>query len=387
MQRADIVVLNDMHPDEFPGAASIAYSHAKYLSRQFSVSFWHTTSLPRKISRDQNLEVRAIHINRHLSNLFSRHMAARLLAEFISPVLLLKLTILLLSKRPKIVWVNQIGYRIPRTVSIVFVLLRIKAVQTFHDFGIISPRKLYPQNISENGKIKLSERKVINSLYTLRRFLLKSLVNYNFQNICISELQSKIYQSAGVANIKIIPNGIEICGCLGKTTISKRQNEVLFAGRSTGKGFARICQIVKNNPNWKLVIAGERDLQITAEKFLPLSQFEYLGFLTPPKLFSRIHRVEFVSVLSDCFDVYPTIALEGMVHNSKVLATETTGIARFLSIHGGGVLLDGTSTQIDLDSLYTACLDKSIVSSSLMSIDLSVKAYSSMFLSTIVPTN
>jgi glycosyltransferase involved in cell wall biosynthesis len=386
MPRADIVVLNDMHPDEFPGAASIAYSHAKYLSRQFTVSFWHTTSSSRNVSRDQNLEVRAIHINQHLDKLFRSHMATRLLSEFTSPLLFLQITVLLVSNRPKIVWVNQIGYRIPRTISVVFLLLRIKVVQTFHDFGILSPRKLYPQNVSGDGKIELSKRKLINSLYAFRRFLLTSVVNQNFQNICISELQSRIYQSVGVTNIKIIPNGIENCDCLGRANTSERQNEVLFAGRSTGKGFARICQIVKNNPNWKLVVAGGQDLEITVKEFLTLSQFEYLGFLSPSTLFNRIHRVKFVSVVSDCFDVYPTVALEGLVHNSKLLTTETTGIAKFLKTHGGGVLLDANSTNLDLDSLYDNCLDISSHSLSLTSIELSVQAYTSLFLSTMVPT-
>ena len=386
MQRADIVVLNDMHPDEFPGAASIAYSHAQHLSMTFRVSFWHTTLNSSAVTKDALLEIRSFHRNGFFEALIRKYMATRLISEFTSLIMLLKLTVNFARKRPKLVWINQIGNRIPRTVSLVLFFLRIKVVQTFHDFSVISPRKLYPQNVTKLGRITLSGKMGVNALYAIRRFLLKSLVNWNYQNVCISEIQSDIYKSIGVRNTTIIPNGIKTCDCSKNTSSFTKENKVLFAGRSTGKGFTRICRIIKNNPNWTLMAAGEKDLEVTAKEFLSSSQFEYLGFLSPSILFSFIHRVKFVSVLSECFDVYPTIALEGLAHNSRVLTTQTTGVAKFLMIHGGGVLLDSSSTLLNLDDLYSTCLEKSSQVNSLIAIDTSVQMYASIFLSAKVPT-
>ncbi len=375
-----------MHPDEFPGAASVAYSHAKYLSSRFSVAFWHTTLLPSGITNDERLQVRAFHLSSFVDKFIRRHNSVRLLNEFSAPSLFFRLTLLLIRERPKLVWMNQIGVRIPRTISLVLFLLRIKVIQTFHDFGVISPRKLYPQNISTDGEIKLSKIKFLNYIYFLRRLMTVAFTHQNFKNICISELQANIYGEAGVKNVEIVANGIGHCECSGKVTSIKKRNEVLFAGRSTGKGFEQICRIVKNNPDWKLLAAGQIDLATSAREFLTPAQFEYLGFLKPIEIFNCIHRVKFVSVLSECFDVYPTIGLEGLMHNSKILATNTTGIARFLTMHGGGVLVDASDTSIDLTSLFEACIDINEDSTALISIENSTLAYESIFRMAMQPT-
>ena len=386
MQRADIVVLNDMHPDEFPGAASIAYSHAKYLSTTFSVSFWHTTLKSGGVAKDMLLEVRSFHRNAFLDKIIRRYMATRLLSEFTSLILLFKLTGLFIRKRPKLVWINQVGVRFPRTICLVLGLLKIKSVQTFHDFGVISPRKLYPWNISNRRKIILSENRIINAIYSIRRFLLIYMVNKNHKNICISELQASIYRKAGVDKIDVISNGIEICSCSDEIVKVEKRNEVLFAGRSTGKGFKRICRIIRSNPGWTLLAAGEKNLEETAKEILNDSQFVYLGFLKSKEISQYIHRVKFVAVISECYDVYPTVALEGLMHNSRVLATNSTGVASLLEKFGGGVLLDDASSDIKLSELHNTCSNQEIFPLSMISIESSGAEYKLAFLLTVDPT-
>ena len=387
MPRLDIVVLNDMNPHEFPGAASIAYSHAKYLSAHISVSFWHTTLNPSSITTDENLEVRAISINNFMAKITSINMFTRLVNEFTAPLLLFKLTIFLISNRPKLIWLNQIGVRIPRTIAIVLFVLRIKVVQTFHDFGVISPRKLYPQNISHDGKIQLSKNKLINSIYSLRRMILIIFTRINFKNICISDLQADIYRRVGVTNLDVAPNGIGRCKCLERNLSNNPLNQVLFAGRSTGKGFEKICQIVKHNPGWKLIAAGESDLAVSAKLHLAESQFKYLGFLKPNELFKYIHQVKFVSVLSECFDVYPTIALEGLMHRSKILASDTIGTTKLFNIHGGGVIVESSNTDIDLGALYNVCNYINDDAINLISIDSTAQYYESIFRRSLFPAS
>jgi len=387
MPRIDIVVLNDMHPGEFPGAASIAYSHAKFLSARNSVSFWHTTLTQSNVSTDEDLEVRAIGVNNYIAKISSLNMFTRLVNEFTAPVLLFKISTLLILNRPKIVWLNQIGVRIPRTIAIVLLLLRIRVVQTFHDFGIISPRKLYPLNISSKGNIELSRNRIINSIYYIRRKVLIFFTNFNIKNICISDLQADIYRSVRVTKIEIAPNGIARCKCLKKNHSMIRPNEVLFAGRSTGKGFDQICRIINNNPDWKLLAAGDGDLADSAKSYLSEIQFEYLGFLKPEKLFKYIHQVKFVSVLSECFDVYPTIALEGFMHDSKILATPTIGTTKLLDINGGGIIIDSSNTDVDLDYLFASCnyINKDAIDQ--ISLDFTAQYYESIFHRSLFPAS
>ena len=244
---------------------------------------------------------------------------------------------------------------------------------------MISPRKLYPKNILKNDVINLSDKRIINGIYSLRRFILIFLANRNYQNICISDLQASIYNAVGVENINIIPNGIESCSCPEQIVKVNKQNEILFAGRSTGKGFERICRVVGNNPDWKLLIAGYDDLAVTARKYLLESQFEFLGFLTPVDLFIHIHRAKLVSVISECYDVYPTIALEALIHNSKVLTTESTGVADLLKAIGYGVVVDSSDIFLDLHMLFNVCREESEYPLSQISLSESGEKYSSFF--------
>ena len=38
-----------------------------------------------------------------------------------------------------------------------------------------------------------------------------------------------------------------------------------------------------------------------------------------------IHKIDVVAVLSECFDVFPTITLEALAHGKLVITTSTTG--------------------------------------------------------------
>jgi hypothetical protein len=52
-----------------------------------------------------------------------------------------------------------------------------------------------------------------------------------------------------------------------------------------------------------------------------------LGQLTSSSLHSYIHSVKFVAVLSQCYDNFPTIGLEAIVHGALPVTTNITGIS------------------------------------------------------------
>ena len=351
MKSADVVVLNDMHPADFPGAATIAFNHAKYVSENLNVEFWHTSNTRTAPYASQRLRIRSFYRSTRVDEFVRRYMGTRILNEFFPSLILFKILISLFILRPKVVWVHQIGVRIPRTITLFLKFLGIKSLHTYHDFGVISPRKLYPSNITENNSALLSTNRLINFFYLVRLRCLVKIANMNFQNICISQFQLDIYKAFGVRNVIQIPNGIDICTCKLDKSFEKIPNTVFFAGRTTGKGFERICQLVKMDASWKLTAAGGLDLKEIGLKYLGNDQFTYLGFLEPNELFKQIHKSELVSVLSECFDVYPTIALEAFMHNSIPITSLSTGIVQLVEKSGCGIILDDAKEQLTLEQL------------------------------------
>jgi hypothetical protein len=62
-----------------------------------------------------------------------------------------------------------------------------------------------------------------------------------------------------------------------------------------------------------------------AREELPDSQFEYYGRCSSDQVAALIHKVGFVAVLSDCFDVYPSILLESVSHGALPITYPSVG--------------------------------------------------------------
>jgi glycosyltransferase involved in cell wall biosynthesis len=380
MKNMDVVVLNDMHPSDYPGAASIALNHANYLAGDLSVEFWHTSTRRFPKYSDQKIKIRSFYRIRLIDTFLRKSMVTRIATEFFPSFLLIKIFLALLIIRPKIVWVNQIGIRIPRIIFAFLYIFDIRTVQTFHDFTVVSPRKLYPFNLVKPGVAILSNNKLINEFYSIRRSCIVKLVNLNKNNICISQMQADILRQFGIKKITIIPNGIEKCECKYDLELSINSKTVLFAGRVMGKGYERICKVLRDNPTWTLRAAGNYELNEIGRRLLDAKQFEYLGFLGPDDLFREVHKVDFVSVISECFDVYPTIALEAFMHGSTPISSGTTGIAQLINQSGCGIILNDSDEDINLDRLKIEVSQQPIFSTESISLKTSGNMYKSIIL-------
>lgn len=354
MRRCEIIVLNDLHPNEAPGAATIALNFASEISKFYLTEFWHITLSKSYREKIGNITIRGFRQNAILENFRKRNQLVNLVYEFFSPFILIKLVLNLAILRPKVVWINQIGNRIPRIIVIALWLLRIETLQTFHDFTIIAPRKLYPENV-KSTYFQLSENYLFDFIYHLRMVLLVFSTKLNRHNICISQLQKELYEQAGVRNLTVIANGIFPCSCINLLYPEEsKEMYILFAGRSMGKGFSQLCKLVDSNPEWKLLIAGDKNLEVYAKQFLNSSRFEYLGFLNSRKLFEVMHKCTFVAILSECFDVYPTVALEGLMHGCSILISKTTGITDLMQYSKKIQIVDINYQKIDLTALSLA---------------------------------
>jgi glycosyltransferase involved in cell wall biosynthesis len=243
---------------------------------------------------------------------------------------------------PEVIWVHQIGWRIPITSLLMFRALRIPVLFTIHDYTFLRFRKLYPQDFKDipgnDGNIEsqliafhrslkplnLKLNSKPNFWQKMTRFIISSSSNI----VYLSDLQSAIYKSEGYPTGTIVNNTVRPCTCefIG-TKLSKWNNElhVLFAGRLIGKGLERLVDSFSSPYELHLHLAGGTELLDFAKASLPSNQFTFHGLLDEKELYELIHTVDVTAVASACFDVFPTITLESLAHGTPVISTPTTG--------------------------------------------------------------
>ena len=182
----------------------------------------------------------------------------------------------------------------------------------------------------EGGELETPRLRTSNLLssvaVTLRFKLLRSLAMMNSRNIVVGPQQERIFSLFGLKKTALLPNITSHCACpvLQESKVSG-ELRILFAGRPAGKGLGSISRLVQNTPHAHLDLAGDTDLLNYLPFDFPKSKFTFLGRLEHSELLAAIHNYDFVSVLSECFDVYPSILIEALEHSSRVLCTSTVG--------------------------------------------------------------
>lgn len=147
-----LVVLNDLHPEEAAGAASIAMRLTEIARQKHQVEFWCSwiNGKPNSLDSDSKLmnfdESDAKKRDRFITKVYKE------LFDFKS---LLWIYMEIRRFRPDLIWVHQVGNRFPKTVILLFKILGIKVVVTSHDFGGILPRKLFPQDLVPSKQMEL----------------------------------------------------------------------------------------------------------------------------------------------------------------------------------------------------------------------------------------
>jgi len=200
----------------------------------------------------------------------------------------------------------------------------LRKLLTIHDLTAISNYKITPEFlnkiISESGIKKISRNL---RLSYVKKCLEKST------NISIGRINTEILRSFEFKIDNVIENRIEPCTHTSRSNRTDRS--VLFAGRSYMKGLPQIAQAVAADKRWKLILAGDLQLKEEALLYCPEEQVIYLGRLRREELLEKMHDINLVSVCSQYFDNYPTLALEALVHNSVPFTTNITGVASMLS--------------------------------------------------------
>jgi hypothetical protein len=338
-----IVVLNDLHPSQQGGAASIALQNARFLATENQVEYWCTSTGGRELPVEASLKLRIFRYGR-FKKLFQENLRfAKMYFEFFDLRITFRCLTEVVRFKPDLVWVHQIGNGLPKSITFAFRILRIPTVQTFHDYSLLVPGKLFPSHFGwsnsevdmlvskmESGELKTPRLQTSNLLSSvaikLRFKLLRKLAMLNSRNILVGPQQERIFSLFGLENTTLLPNITSNCICpdLQESKVSG-DLRILFAGRPAGKGLGKISRLVQNTPRAHLDLAGDMDLLNYLPFDFPESKFTFLGRLEHSELLGAIHNYDYVSVLSECFDVYPSILIEALEHSSRVLCTSTVG--------------------------------------------------------------
>lgn len=363
--RVDFVVLNDLHPEEYPGAATIAFEIAQKLSECFLTEYWCATSkgYSGPGTKSKYLKIIKIRYRKRAIAIFYKFNLTKLFHELFNPVAYIWFVTKLLKTRPRILWMHQIGGVFPWFIVWFAKALKVTTVLTLHDFTLVYPGKVYPKDVGTESfeiddycnttrvKEAINESqgtsRVFKRFFRIRRCLLRRTINKVDLVIAISELQSNILIGFGFKKLKIINNGVLPCNCKAtkEVRIKNSKPKILFAGRAIGKGLERISYAVAKTKCTVLVLAGPPELVTIASRVLPRSRIEYLGQLTRNNMFREIHKVQAVAVLSDCLDVFPTMTLEALAHGALVLTTPNTGNSFYSRFTSQAISISSSKTE------------------------------------------
>lgn len=237
------------------------------------------------------------------------------------------------SFKPDVIWFHNINNEWSWSILLLG-FHGAKKFITFHDLTAISRLKVEPKiyRQSENIYWKRNFMQRVRNSYI--RFTLR-----NVTAVAIGVGVGAILQENRIRVDATIPNTVEPCN--HENLMHPRiNNSVLFAGRENLKGLAQIARAVAIEEDWILYLAGDPDLLEKASFFCPIDRIRYLGKMDHKDLLKWIHNVEYVAVLSQYFDNFPTIALEAIVHGAIPLTTSATGVSSIVRQVGEQFVLE-----------------------------------------------
>ena len=340
-----LVVLSDLNPAKFPGAASIAFGLAQEAKKEHDVEFWCADSKGGQSSDPDEVANRI----REISDNRIQKMEGNLLQRFYFEILGFRECYWLYRQikafQPTHVWIHQIGSRFPKSIIPLLKFLKIPVVVTIHDFSLIFNRKLYPADINfsdDQTSLSLIERMNVGFylsaqkderrlLLNIRRKIVLFFYSFADQIICISGLQASVLKKIGLKVNGVLPNGTKKCNCKFDSRFGDSKFNILFAGRPNAKGLELLLEATKRNTDAHLHLAGGLRLVELAQEILENDRFTYHGLLNADEIAKLLHQVQLVSVLSQCFDVYPTITIEALSHKIPVITTNLTGNSNLVS--------------------------------------------------------
>jgi len=237
------------------------------------------------------------------------------------------------SFKPDVIWLHNINNEWSWSIALLG-FPGAKKFITFHDLTAISRLKVEPKAYKEAANIYWKRNFTQRVRNSYIRFTLRHV-----KTIAIGAGVGTILQENQIRVNTTIPNTVEPCNH-ENLVLPRLNNSVLFAGRENLKGLAQIAKAVALEEDWVLYLAGDHDLLEKTTFFCPIDRIRYLGKLNHEDLLKWIHNVEYVAVLSQYFDNFPTIALEAIVHGAIPLTTSATGVSALVRQVGEQFVLE-----------------------------------------------
>jgi glycosyltransferase involved in cell wall biosynthesis len=345
-----IILLSDLHPEiELGGGGAIAFEFYQELrALGINSDFWFTKFQYQHL-QDQDSNCLSFDYSYPNRRFFQK------IVELFGGLILLKILGRILLARPKLVWLHQIGNRIPYLLIPLLRLLRISTVITLHDYLPLSKYK-----IGSRDQIRFDQEQSIyldlhlSKVQKVRKYLFTRFVNCANSRIAVSDLQARVLRSEGININKVISNGVLECNHdLSALRNVRDEKHILFAGRLNGKGLDMICEAIQeSNDKWTLHLAGNQDLLDFCNREYSHIPTRYHGRLSRLELCALMHQVDIVSVLSQYLDPYPTVSLEALAHGTFYITTPTSGTSKILIDLNLEELLIPLSQIPSLDKIY-----------------------------------
>jgi glycosyltransferase involved in cell wall biosynthesis len=153
---------------------------------------------------------------------------------------------------------------------------------------------------------------------------------------------------------------------------------ILFAGRHNENGLELLLEAIKKKSDTHLHLAGGFRLVELAQEKLENDRFTYHGLLSSDKIAKLLHQVQLVSVLSQCFDVYPTITIEALSHKIPVLTTNLTGNSNLVSKLSDSLVINYGQIP-DLKQVQEILSNPKLIFPEIITVKDSWKSYKSIF--------
>jgi len=340
-KKLGVVVINDFHPSEQPGAATEALNSAIRIASNgsFRVQFHYGGKISRNFYAEELFcsQIQRLRIQNFLLSKSDRLISARFLKLIIRHLNLCRFMPTIIRNRHSTFVLHSIGTFFPLSMILILNALRVKVCLVHNDFSYLLPGKVYPHHFLEKAKINASlnmskefaQLKIEKS--SIRRYILRAVCNSMTTQGSLTRLQGDILRANGFQCDNSLVQTVETCRCSeinnSPNLFVKSRIQILFIGRPIGKGFQDLIDLVQSSYSLRLVAVGSNSLSEILTKALPYDKFEFLGRLNPPEIFSAIHNSHVVWARSVYFDVGPLTILEALSHGVPVVCTPITGNA------------------------------------------------------------
>jgi len=237
----------------------------------------------------------------------------------------------------------------------------IPVVMTLHNFRLICPNALLSRNGNVcheclgghewKGVANNCEQNFFKSLgYALRTAVARKK-RYFLDNvdvfICLTEFQRAIFAREGFPqdHLVVIPNFINAPSLDAQTSVYSLQSTanspyVLYAGRvSPEKDVDALVEAARKLPDVVFKIAGSHwrmpELAANAPR-----NMEFLGELPAEKLTGLYAGARMVVFATRCYEGFPAVLLEAMVHARPVICARTGGLPEIVEDSVNGLLYE-----------------------------------------------